>query len=401
MVKLRTIFLYNMNISDYDDQILLIEGCNFNDFPVGGQLTFCRYLLKCFPEYKFKLVGITTDKKDDIGQWQNKMIEGKYYRFFPLYYVEPRNIKPRIPARLKIFISILKYKNKIMPQRNIPYRVITNAPETILAISLLRRKSYVLHIFHGLDNPISKSRYKIFRCLGNIFWVIYIKIIKKLDMLLAISDKSKIEEFINKNNIKKNIYNISTYYDDSIFRVMNINKRDNLTFIFCGRINEVKGWHLLISSFKVYLDRFGTADLVIIGDGEDKNRLVSLIERMGIKSRVILTGFLEPDQIAIWFNRSDIFLLPSEREGWPTVLLEALACGLPAVVTNVSGVTKLIKDGINGYIVKKRDDIEYSYYMNQATYLARPNEESIKISEKYRLSYLKSDLIRLFPNYFL
>ena len=88
---------------------------------------------------------------------------------------------------------------------------------------------------------------------------------------------------------------------------------------------------------------------VIVGDGPEMARLKAETERLGMKGSVIFTGF-SPDAIS-YINAMDVFVLPSEKEGLPRVILESMLMGVPAVAFNVVGPSELIIDGKTGILV--------------------------------------------------
>ena len=83
-------------------------------------------------------------------------------------------------------------------------------------------------------------------------------------------------------------------------------------------------------------------ELVIIGEGPLRARLVSLAAELGIEDRVRFLGVLGHAEICAWYNAADVFCLPSLWEGCPNVVIEALACGTPVVASRVGGIPDLV-----------------------------------------------------------
>ncbi len=94
-------------------------------------------------------------------------------------------------------------------------------------------------------------------------------------------------------------------------------------------------------------------------------------------------------------NSAHLFLLGSHREGWPTALVEAEACGLPAVVTDVSGASSLIEQGRNGFIAQDRDAEKFAKKILAALRLECPNPISLKIGGRHSLDSWKANLCEL------
>ena len=93
-------------------KILYIEGCNYLDFPVGGQLSFARQMIKVFGK-ELDIVGISTDNKATTGKWSSIIINDNKLNFFSLFATISTAKKPIIPRRLQVYGALKKYKTKI------------------------------------------------------------------------------------------------------------------------------------------------------------------------------------------------------------------------------------------------------------------------------------------------
>lgn len=381
------------------DNIFLIEGCNFEDFPKGGQLSFCTQLLHVFPNKYFNLVGITTNPKDKIGQWNVILIENNIYKFFPVCFVTNTSKKNFMPSRLRFFLSLLRYRKRIFNNKTV-YHLFTHAPETLFALNVRNSKFTFLHFLHGVENPLTISRYQWAKYFSDIFWRIYLKKLSHIKYLAATADYENINNFKAINGVENQIVRFPTRFDDTVFTCQNTNKTNVTTFVYCGRINRAKGWELLIESFNVYIRRYKKAMLIIIGDGEDKELLKRYIKENNLEEFVLITGFIDKKGIAEYLNKAHIFLLPSFKEGWPIALVEALGCGLPIVATNVSGVKDMIVPDENGFILDSRDVNSFADLMFKSTSLESPNKKSLEISMDLRQSSLKQSLMLSFPDFF-
>ena len=85
---------------------------------------------------------------------------------------------------------------------------------------------------------------------------------------------------------------------------------------------------------------------VLIGEGPERARLAALAEEMQIAEHVLLPGFTHGARACLKYM--DVFLLPSQTEGLPMVLLEAMSAGLPVVASRVGGVPEVVLDGESG-----------------------------------------------------
>ena len=120
-----------------------------------------------------------------------------------------------------------------------------------------------------------------------------------------------------------------------------------------GRLVEAKDHTNLIHAVRNVVDSGITNIHVnIIGDGPLRDQIISLIEENNLNKYISMLG--NRTDIAKLLNMQDILILPSKREGFPMVILEAMSCGLPCIATRVGGVPDVINPS-NGWLVNKED----------------------------------------------
>jgi glycosyltransferase involved in cell wall biosynthesis len=110
-----------------------------------------------------------------------------------------------------------------------------------------------------------------------------------------------------------------------------------------------KNLHALIEAVAQLRDRGIKAHLILIGEGEERERLATLAEKLNIEAQVHLTGYIQG--AAHYLKALDIFTLPSKKEGLPYVLLEAGLAELPVVVSNITGNTEIVTDKKTGVVI--------------------------------------------------
>jgi teichuronic acid biosynthesis glycosyltransferase TuaC len=121
------------------------------------------------------------------------------------------------------------------------------------------------------------------------------------------------------------------------------------TLISVGLLIERKGHHRIIEAM-TQLPEF---DLIIVGEGPERNRLGVLIERMGLVGRVRLFGAKPHAELPSLYGAADALVLASSREGWANVLLESMACGTPVVASNIWGNPEVVQDPAGGVIAEE------------------------------------------------
>lgn len=122
-----------------------------------------------------------------------------------------------------------------------------------------------------------------------------------------------------------------------------------------GRLVTVKGQSDLIKSLPAILQHTPSVLLVIVGEGELRDKLMRLAKSLGVAQYVIFTGHISSRELPHWLNSADLFVLPSLSEGRPNILIEAMSCGLPVVATRVGGITEMIRNNIDGILVPPKD----------------------------------------------
>jgi len=120
-----------------------------------------------------------------------------------------------------------------------------------------------------------------------------------------------------------------------------------------SRLIPRKAIDVLITAFATVHDRFPDAELVIVGDGVLDGRLRDLAVRFGLADAIRFAGYQPHEKMAGFYRSAHMFVLPSRHEGMSNAVLEAMACGLPVVVTKTGGTAELVKD--NGIVVPPDD----------------------------------------------
>jgi glycosyltransferase involved in cell wall biosynthesis len=123
-----------------------------------------------------------------------------------------------------------------------------------------------------------------------------------------------------------------------------------------GRFNVFKNVETLIEAVgKLSQMDVGEFELNLVGEGEQRPVLERIVSELGLTRRVKFAGWVARDQIADHYRLADVFVTATTWEGMPNTVLEAMACGLPIVGTQASGLHELVRDGLNGYLVPTKD----------------------------------------------
>jgi colanic acid/amylovoran biosynthesis glycosyltransferase len=128
-----------------------------------------------------------------------------------------------------------------------------------------------------------------------------------------------------------------------------------------GRLVEKKGFGQLVEACRLLRDWERPVRCLIVGEGDQRASLAQQITTLGLQDRVILAGAQPQERLLEILQRATVLVLPSvvattgDRDGLPTVLLEALAVGLPAISTRLAGIPEIIEHGKTGLLVPPGD----------------------------------------------
>jgi glycosyltransferase involved in cell wall biosynthesis len=125
--------------------------------------------------------------------------------------------------------------------------------------------------------------------------------------------------------------------------------------LYVGRLEWTKGVDLLLKAFQQLLDSFPDATLHIVGSGGEADVLRRQVPELIRSGQVIFCGAATPAEVSAGMAEASLFVLPSRYEGFPLVLLESWAAGLPIVATSVGAIPSFVRDGVDGVLVKPGD----------------------------------------------
>ncbi|MDH5459950.1 MAG: glycosyltransferase family 4 protein [Candidatus Bathyarchaeota archaeon] len=132
---------------------------------------------------------------------------------------------------------------------------------------------------------------------------------------------------------------------------------DEEIILFVGNLIEYKGINVLLRSMLMVVRKVRKTRLVIVGDGKIRRDLENLSVQLGLSKYVNFVGFADENLKPLYYRAADIFVLPStmRTESFGLVNLEAMACGLPIVASNIGGIPDVVKDYENGLLVPPKD----------------------------------------------
>ncbi|GAA4455991.1 hypothetical protein GCM10023156_30730 [Novipirellula rosea] len=169
--------------------------------------------------------------------------------------------------------------------------------------------------------------------------------------------------------------------------------------VMVGRLWPQKDPLTFVEAAIKYLSRHAAGHFVLLGDGDLRSEIETLINQHGVSDRVHLLGWRDDvDQLLPAF---DLFVLPSLWEGMPLAILEALACGLPCIVTDIPGNRDLVEDGEDGFLLPTNDATTLADHLttllcNESLRKSMGERARLKVVNEYDLAKRTQRVISLY-----
>ncbi len=142
------------------------------------------------------------------------------------------------------------------------------------------------------------------------------------------------------------------YKDREIDKELIFKKKGQFTLFYAGRVSKDKSLNILSEAVKFLVSEGLEIKLVVAGNGPYTDEMKRELENV---PNVIFTGAIPRQELAKYYNLADFFVFPSVTDTFGMVILESLACGCPAIVSNIGGPKEMIEPSINGFIVPNQN----------------------------------------------
>lgn len=347
-----------------------------NEYPPlgGGQAAANKSIMDCMALGNFghqaDLISSSTDKfkqeKTSIGQiyYLNIGKKNKNQHF--------QNVKDLLTFSIKCFL----FARKLIKKNH--YDLIlawAGVPSGFIAW-LLKKLYHIPYVvlLRGPDVPFHEAKWKIpdklfFRFVSPFIW-------KHAWKVIANSQELKNQAF---HVAKKQAISVVENGVDVNYWINNsrntIDHVDKIMILSVGRLSKIKGFDLVIEAINKIENK--NLEYCLVGDGPERRKLEWLAEKLGCSDKVRFLGIKSRPELREIYHSANIFVLPSYSEGMSNALLEAMAAGLPVIVTNVGGTSELVNG--NGIIVNKGNPHEILEAINQ---IIKNKETWLRFSEK-------------------
>ena len=294
-----------------------------------------------------------------------------------------------IPMRLRALFWYLLYRNRILQSKvDVLY---LHSPECALPFIFFKKRIPLIFHQHGSGNPVKVSKFiwARKRPLIKVFDLMLKLIHKRADWIIAIDDlcfeQAKQNGAGNKVTLIKNAIDIEAFRPDPETRESMRGKlglKDKqFVVLFVGRLEQIKAVDRAIDALAYLKKGEMTYHLYLAGEGSLKKDLKKYVNKKQLQSYVTFLGQLPHSYLPAYYNLADVLVLPSQMEGIPMVILEALACGTPVVASRVGGIPNIIVEGVNGVMI---DDPSPSNLARTIEIVCSQNLDRHKIAESVK-----------------
>ena len=198
------------------------------------------------------------------------------------------------------------------------------------------------------------------------------RILNMASVIIALGEswKSKISRYCSAS--------ISVVYNSVNVENQNFYNKNSKNILFLGRLEKQKGVFDLIKAAQFIINQDKDINFLLAGNG-DLSKVVGLLEANKIEDNFKLLGWVDSYEVKRLLKDSMAFVLPSYNEGMPMSILEAMSFGVPVISTNVGSIPEIIKNRINGYLVKPGD---IKGIVKSILFINKNYNKKIKISNK-------------------
>jgi phosphatidylinositol alpha-1,6-mannosyltransferase len=323
-----------------------------NEFPPlgGGTGVVNHYLLRVMSEYEDLCVDLVTSSRTRATYETEQFASRITIYKVP---VDNKNIHHSSNRELLAYAwRGLRFSRRLLQQHQYDLSIaFAGVPAGAISYALKIRSglSYMVSL-QGPDVPGFEARYNY---LYPVLKPVLRRIWGNAGAVTAISEDH--QRLAHQTMPDLRIPIIHNGVDTSVFHPAEVPRRGAEVRIVCvGRLIERKGQHHLLRAFSgMRRDSACLVTLTLVGTGDAEDSLRRLATDLGVADSVTFTGFVPRKDMPALYRQSDIFVLPSQNEGMSIALLEAMASGLPVVVTYTGGTEELL-DG-NGIVVRWAD----------------------------------------------
>jgi phosphatidyl-myo-inositol dimannoside synthase len=211
-------------------------------------------------------------------------------------------------------------------------------------------KSPIVLIVHGVDAWQPSSSWLVNTLATKINGLISVSSITQ-EKFLEWTNLTGTPKFILPNTVDLETFSPGAKNIELIDRYQLNDKTIIMTLGRLAAAEAYKGFDEVLDVMPDLIQQIPNLSYLIVGEGDDRARLESKANSLGLKDRVMFTGFIAEEEKADHYRLADAYVMPGRGEGFGIVYLEAMACGIPVVASKVDGSREAVRDGMLGILV--------------------------------------------------
>jgi glycosyltransferase involved in cell wall biosynthesis len=311
------------------------------------------------------VLGATTDvRKRPVNRWTTCEVGSRQFQYYPIVELARPGRQQRFPISLRFTLALARCN----AHKGADILEFHGIEPSLAFLNDSRPKTVIIHTdMRAISNSGSDIRWRHF---PSIYFGLERLLLPKFKSVYCVR-QSSVDNYRSRFPLSaEKFHYTATWVDPDIFGSpspagrreavqrlradFGLSNSDQI-LITVGRLASAKNPELLIEAFKKALDSNPKLNLIMIGDGQLRSKIERTIDNEKLSHKIFLCGMKSPDVVAQYLRGADVFVLSSVYEGMPMSVLEALACGLPVVTTDVGEVRRVVRQGYNGEIVSNHD----------------------------------------------
>jgi glycosyltransferase involved in cell wall biosynthesis len=370
-------------------RVCLIATTGVYPIDTGGPASVAYFLIKYFSKKGIELdvfIRANNDGLVNLFQSTEIMELGKENIHFYAFDYGPEDLKLKNILNLfKEFVRATGASVKRLREADI---IVYNSPPIDLFFLLpllakMKHKKQIFVLHGGLFMVRQNGSYEINNIFGRIGRLL-MKVYKNIfDIVVVVSDFGK-EIAIEFGFPEKKIIVIPNGVDLKLFKKLEkVELEGSPKILYVGYLIPLKRVDTIIKAFKKILTRHPNAHLYLVGDGPEREKLDLLVSELKLNENVSFEGYVYGCDVYRYYSSCDLFILPSEKETFGIVLLEAMACKIPIIASQIPGFKDTLIEGKNCYLFKVGDYEELAKKVIEL--LSNENTKNAFVTYNYNL----------------
>ncbi len=346
----------------------------------GGVATAANHLLKEFAKEPDLIIDVIT------SSLKNTWEEEKFSKNITIYKVPigkkpPEKYQKQTPLemlRFTIFSGLKVYS--LLKKHQYQKAHYFGYPGGLNGLIFKKKVPYIVSL-RGVDVPGYNQKfgwyYRIYRPLSKLIWQQADKVVANSQWLASLARKT----------LEREILIIPNGVDTEKFRPIPEKDKFKMFTITAGGtvMGPKKGLEYLVEGFALFHKQYPESRLLLFGTGELESKLKQMAKDLGIETAVEFTGQVNHDELAKMLPKCHVMCLPSLAEGMSNAVLEAAACGLPLILTDVGGIREL--SNTDFVIVRRKSALEIANAISSIFVRSNRSKNNFKIQTWKEVSY--------------